>query len=157
MKPAGWVLKSEPDAFSIDDLIASPEKSTLWDGVRNYQARNNLIAMKKGDRAFFYHSSCPVPGIVGEMVVVAEAVPDATQFDAASPYFDAKSNPGKPRWFSPKLRFVRKYPTTFTRDAMFSTSLGGSQLFTHTRLSVVPLSAPEIQAIDRWLRAQTRK
>jgi predicted RNA-binding protein with PUA-like domain len=153
MSAAGWVLKSEPDAFSIDDLIASPQKSTLWDGVRNYQARNNLLAMQKGDRAFFYHSSCPVPGIVGEMVVIAVAVPDATQFDPASPYFDPKSTPDKPRWFAPRLQFVKKYPVTFTRDAMLKTSLGKSQLFTHTRLSVIPLSAAQVKAIDHWLEA----
>jgi predicted RNA-binding protein with PUA-like domain len=153
MRSAGWLLKSEPDAFSIDNLIASPQKSTLWDGVRNYQARNNLVAMQKGDRAFFYHSSCPVPGIVGEMVVTAVAVPDATQFDPASPYFDPKSTPDKPRWFSPRLKFVKKYPATFTRDAMVHTSLGKSQLFTHTRLSVIPLSASDIRVIDQWLGA----
>lgn len=157
MRPAGWLLKSEPETFSIDNLIASPQKSTLWDGVRNYQARNNLVAMQKGDRAFFYHSSCPVTGIVGEMVVAAAAIPDVTQFDEASPYFDSKSTPDKPRWFSPRLRFVKKYPATFTRDAMARTSLGKSQLFTHTRLSVIPLSASEIKAIDQWLGAQVRK
>ncbi|HMV36898.1 MAG TPA: EVE domain-containing protein, partial [Turneriella sp.] len=75
MKPAGWLLKSEPETFSIDNLQASPQKTTLWDGVRNYMARNNLVAMQKGDRAFFYHSSCPVPGIVGEMVVASAAMP----------------------------------------------------------------------------------
>ncbi|GAB4441608.1 MAG: EVE domain-containing protein [Turneriella sp.] len=151
------MLKSEPDAFSIDNLIASPQKSTLWDGVRNYQSRNNLLAMQKGDRAFFYHSSCPVTGIVGEMVVTAVAVPDVTQFDTASPYFDAKSTFDKPRWFSPRLKFVKKYPVTFTREAMARTSLGRSQLFTHSRLSVIPLSASQMKAIDQWLGAQVRK
>ncbi|HNA80031.1 MAG TPA: EVE domain-containing protein [Turneriella sp.] len=157
MKPAGWLLKSEPETFSIDNLQASPQKTTLWDGVRNYMARNNLVAMQKGDRAFFYHSSCPVPGIVGEMVVASAAMPDPAQFDAASPYFDARSTPEKPRWFAPKMKFVKKYPATFTREQMVHTSLGSSQLFTHTRLSVIALSAAEIKAIDQWLGALARK
>ncbi len=157
MKPAGWLLKSEPDTFSIDHLKKSPQKTTLWDGVRNYMARNNLLAMQKGDRAFFYHSSCPVPGIVGEMVVDSAAIPDPTQFDATSPYYDPKSTPEKPRWFAPKLKFMQKYSETFTREQMAHTILSNSQLFTHTRLSVIALSAAEVKAIDQWLGAHKRK
>lgn len=157
MKSAGWLLKSEPETYSIDSLNAAKQKSALWDGVRSYQARNNLLAMRKGDRAFFYHSSCQEIGIVGEMVVAAAAVPDATQFDAASPGFDPKSTPLNPRWFAPRLKLVRRYTAVFTRRAMANTRLGKSQLFTHTRLSVIPLSAAEIQVIDAWLATQAGK
>lgn len=157
MKAAGWLLKSEPDTFSIDNLMAAPQKTTFWDGVRNYAARNNLVAMQKGDRAFFYHSSCPVTGIVGEMIVAAVAEADASQFDPTSPYFDAKSTPEKPRWFAPRMKFVKKYPATFTRAAMARTVLAQSQLFMQPRLSVVPLAAAEVKAIDAWLGAQGRK
>lgn len=152
MKVAAWLLKSEPDTFGIDALAAAPEKSTLWDGVRNYQARNNLVAMQKNDRAFFYHSSCPVPAIVGEMTVIETAKPDPTQFDPDSPYFDAKSTPEKPRWFTPRLKFVRKYNAILTREAMAKTAMAKSQLFTHTRLSVIPLSAADVRVIDTWLK-----
>jgi predicted RNA-binding protein with PUA-like domain len=105
---AYWLLKTEPDAFSIDDL----ERLGVapWDGVRAYMARNNLQAMKVGERAFFYHSSCDPPGVVGICEVVREAYPDHTAFDPASRYYDARSNPDKPRWFMPDVRFVTKFP-----------------------------------------------
>lgn len=151
MKMAAWLLKSEPDTFSIDALARSPGQKTLWDGVRNFQARNYLLAMQVGERAFFYHSSCPNPGIVGEMVVVAKATPDPTQFDPQSPYYDAKSTREKPRWFAPELKLVRKYPVVFSRKAMAKTALAQSLLFTHSRLSVMPLSPAAVAAIERWL------
>ena len=108
-----WLLKSEPDEFSIDDLAAAKKQTTSWFGVRNYQARNFMRdQMKKGDRAFFYHSSCPEPGIAGTAEITAQAYPDATQFDKKSPYFDAKASRDAPRWISvdvtltEKLRFI---------------------------------------------------
>lgn len=152
MKAAAWLLKSEPDTFGIDHLIAAPQQATLWDGVRNYQARNYLLAMKKGDRAFFYHSSAPITGIAGEMTVIAEAVPDPSQFDVNSPYFDAKSTPEKPLWFSPKLKFVKKYPEVLTRQNLAKTALKNSLLFKSFRLSVIPLSVSEMKIIDRLLQ-----
>lgn len=152
MKIAAWVLKSEPDAFSIDDLMRLTQRTTLWDGVRNYQARNYLCAMKIGDRAFFYHSACAKPAIVGEARVVKEALADPTQFDPESKYFDAKSTQEKPRWFAPKVKFVKKYAVGLTRPVLDQTPVRTSQLFTHTRLSVVPLSAEHVRAIDALLK-----
>ena len=108
-----WLLKSEPDEFSIDDLAAAKKRTTSWFGVRNYQARNFMRdQMQVGDRAFFYHSSCPEPGIAGVVEITAQPYPDATQFERKSPYFDPKATRDAPRWISvdvtltEKLRFV---------------------------------------------------
>jgi predicted RNA-binding protein with PUA-like domain len=104
-----WLLKSEPDAFSIDDLRNCPGRRDHWDGIRNYQARNFMRdGMRKGDLAFFYHSSCPEPGIVGICEIVSAAYPDHTAFDPASKYFDAKSDPENPRWLMVDVRYRRK-------------------------------------------------
>jgi predicted RNA-binding protein with PUA-like domain len=102
-----WLMKSEPDEFSIDDLAAAKNRTTPWFGVRNYQARNFMRdQMRVGDRAFFYHSSCPEPGIAGIAEVVAPAYPDATQFDKKSPYYDAKSTRETPRWVNVDVKFI---------------------------------------------------
>ena len=104
-----WLLKSEPDAFSIDDLMHRPNQTEHWDGVRNYQARNMLRdQMKKGDKAFFYHSNCKVPGIVGIIRIVKEGYPDYTALDPESKYYDPKSDPDNPRWFMVDVKFERK-------------------------------------------------
>ena len=104
-----WLMKSEPDEFSIDDLAAAKGRTTPWFGVRNYQARNFMRdQMRIGDRAFFYHSSCPEPGIAGIAEVSAQAYPDATQFDKKSPYFDPKATREAPRWFNVDVTFVEK-------------------------------------------------
>lgn len=144
-----WVLKSEPDSFGIDHLMAAKKQSTLWDGVRNYMARNNLRAMQVGDRGYFYHSSCKVPGIVGEMQVVATAIPDVTQFDPKSPYYDAKSTPEQPLWYAPQLKFVKKYKVELTRDILEAAGLGDSKIFKSFRLSVIPLTAKEAKIIEK--------
>ena len=103
-----WLMKSEPSAFSIDDLKTMPEQTEHWDGVRNFQACSMMRdQMKVGDCAFFYHSNCPVPGIVGLMEVVGEGYPDHTAFDPNSKYFDEKSNPGRPRWFMVDIKYIR--------------------------------------------------
>ena len=103
-----WLMKSEPSAFSIDDLKTMPDHTEHWDGVRNYQARNMMRdQMKAGDRAFFYHSNCMVPGIVGLMEVVRQGYPDHTAFDSGSKYFDPKSDPDKPRWFMVDVKYIR--------------------------------------------------
>src|SRR5437667_5765277 len=108
---AFWLLKSEPDEFSIDDLAAAPGKTTAWFGVRNYQARNFMLKeMQIGDKVFFYHSSCPEPGIAGIAEVSSAAYPDESQFDRKSPYFDAEAKRESPRWFNVDVRFVRKTP-----------------------------------------------
>jgi predicted RNA-binding protein with PUA-like domain len=104
-----WLMKSEPDEFSIDDLAAAKNRTTAWFGVRNYTARNFMRdQMQVGDRVFFYHSSCPEPGIAGIAEVSSPAYPDATQFDKKNPHYDAKSSPDAPRWVNVDVKFVEK-------------------------------------------------
>ena len=104
-----WLIKSEPDAFSIDDLKNCPGKKDHWDGIRNYQARNFMRDdMKKGDQVLFYHSNCKEPGIVGIAEIVSDAYPDHTAFDANEKYFDPKSDPENPRWLMVDVRYKRK-------------------------------------------------
>ena len=104
-----WLMKSEPDDCSIDDLAAMPAQTVAWYGVRNYQARNFMVhQMRPGDLAFFYHSSCSQPGIAGIVRVSADAAPDATQFDPQSRFFDDKATREKPRWFCVDVTFVRQ-------------------------------------------------
>jgi predicted RNA-binding protein with PUA-like domain len=107
---AYWLFKTEPDAFSIDDLASRPNQTEPWDGVRNYQARNFLrddIAL--GDFVYIYHSSCKSVGIAGVAEVVKAGYPDTTQFDPESKYFDPKSDPATPRWFRVDVKFVEKF------------------------------------------------
>jgi predicted RNA-binding protein with PUA-like domain len=104
-----WLMKSEPSEFSIDDLAAAPDRSTAWFGVRNYQARNFMRdQMTVGDLAFFYHSSCPEPGIAGIVRVSKPAYPDASQFDRKSPYYDPKAKRDAPRWLNVDVKLVKK-------------------------------------------------
>lgn len=110
-----WLMKSEPDAFSIDDLQQRPQQTEHWDGVRNYQARNMMRdSMKIGDQVFFYHSNCELPGIVGIAEVVREGYPDFTAFDPDDKHFDPKSHPDKPTWFMVDVKFVRKLKRTIS-------------------------------------------
>ena len=110
-----WLMKSEPDTFSIDDLQQRPAQTEHWDGVRNYQARNMMRdEMKIGDQVFFYHSNCELPGIVGIAEVVREGYPDFTAFDPDDKHFDPKSNPDKPTWFMVDVKFVRKLKRTIS-------------------------------------------
>jgi predicted RNA-binding protein with PUA-like domain len=112
---AQWLMKSEPDAFGIDDLAARPEQTEPWDGVRNYQARNMMRdEMKPGDQIFFYHSNTKEPGIVGIAEVVREGYPDHTAFDPDAKYYDPKSDPDNPRWFMVDLKYVRHLQRTIT-------------------------------------------
>ncbi len=102
-----WLMKSEPDEVSFDDLLAAPGNTVAWFGVRNYQARNFMRdAMSVGDGILFYHSSCAVPGVAGIAAVASSPYPDATQFDAASPYHDPKATREQPRWISVDVRAV---------------------------------------------------
>ncbi|MBK9608018.1 MAG: EVE domain-containing protein [Betaproteobacteria bacterium] len=104
-----WLMKSEPDEFSIDDLAAAPERTVAWFGVRNYQARNFMRdQMRVGDQVFFYHSSCPQPGIAGVATVSRQAYPDSTQFEAKSKYFDPKATSETPRWFNVDVKLRKK-------------------------------------------------
>jgi predicted RNA-binding protein with PUA-like domain len=109
-----WLMKSEPDVYSIDDL--ERDRTELWDGVRNYQARNFLITMALGDQAFFYHSNTKPPGIVGLMEIVETNVVDPTQFDQSSKYYDPKSPPDKPRWHTVTVGYVETFKTCITLD-----------------------------------------
>ena len=105
-----WLMKSEPGEYSIDDLVAESDQSTYWDGIRNYQARNFMRdGMKVGDQAFFYHSSCKIPGITGIAEITREAYSDHTAFDASDKHFDAKSDPNNPRWLMVDIQLVRKF------------------------------------------------
>ena len=101
-----WLMKSEPDAYSIDSL--KRDGVTLWDGIRNYQARNFMRKMAKGDKVFFYHSNCKPPGIVGLMEVIDLNIVDPTQFEKKSKYYDPKSNPNNPRWDCVKVKYIFK-------------------------------------------------
>ena len=101
-----WLMKSEPDAYSIETL--EKEKETIWDGIRNYQARNFMRKMSIGDQAFFYHSNCKTPGIVGLMKIVSKNIIDPTQFDKNSKYYDSKSEKSNPRWDCVKVQFLIK-------------------------------------------------
>lgn len=110
-----WLLKSEPDVFGIDDLARAPQRTTAWEGVRNYQARNLLRdGFRKGDLAFFYHSSCAEPGIAGIVEVVREAYADPTQFDARSEYHDPASTRESPRWYCVDVRLQRRIEPVIT-------------------------------------------
>ena len=140
-----WLMKSEPDEFSIDDLVRAVKKTTPWFGVRNYQARNFMRdEMQLGDLALFYHSSCEVPGIAGIVEVARLAYPDATQFDYKSRYFDAKAKRDKPRWFNVDVRLVRKtrlLPLSKLRD---SPQLADMRLLQRgNRLSITPVEPAE--------------
>ncbi len=114
-----WLLKSEPNTFSIDTLAKAPKQTTAWDGVRNFQARNMLRdSMKKGDQAFFYHSSCDVPGIAGIVSIVKEGYPDKTAFAPKHHHYDAESNADAPRWFVVEVKLVRKFERIITLDEL---------------------------------------
>jgi predicted RNA-binding protein with PUA-like domain len=145
-----WLIKSEPSSFSIDDLARAPRKTTAWDGVRNYQARNMLRdQMRKGDQAFFYHSSCDVPGVAGVVEVVRTGYPDVTAFDPKDDHYDPESKRDDPRWFMVDVRLVRKLARVITLDELRAVrGLSGMQLLKRgNRLSVMPVSAREWQLV----------
>lgn len=148
-----WLMKSEPEAFSIDDLARAPRKTTCWDGVRNYQARNMLRdEMKKGDLAFFYHSNCEVPGIVGVAEVVREGYPDHTAFDPDDHHFDPKSDPDKPRWFMVDVKLKKKFARVVSLRELKSYAdreLSDFRLLAKgNRLSVMPVTAAQWRFIE---------
>ena len=142
-----WLMKSEPSEFGIDDLAERPRKTEPWDGVRNYQARNMMRdEMKKDDLAFFYHSNCDEPGIVGLMRVVREGYPDATAFDPDDDHYDPKSDPKAPRWFLVDVELVRKLKRTIPlKELKAQRELAQLALVRKgNRLSVMPV------AVDEW-------
>ncbi len=139
---AYWLMKSEPDAYSIDDLQRDGRE--MWDGIRNYQARNMMRDdMRIGDEVLFYHSSCKVPGVVGTARVASEPYPDPTQFDPESKYFDPKSNEDDPRWILVDVEFVRKFDEPVTLADIKSRSELDDMILTRrgNRLSIMPVEA----------------
>jgi len=146
---AYWLMKSEPDAFSIDDL--ANVKKEPWSGVRNYQARNFMWKdMVVGDGIFFYHSNAKVPGIVGIAKVASAAYPDPTQFDPESDYWDPKATPEKPRWFLVDVAFERKFKSVLSLETLKANAdrLGDFVLLNRgTRLSVLPVTKAQWQTL----------
>ncbi|HET7631332.1 MAG TPA: EVE domain-containing protein [Gemmatimonadaceae bacterium] len=153
-----WLVKSEPAAFSFDDLVASPGRTTCWDGVRNYQARNFMRdGMKQGDLVLFYHSSTEPMAVVGVARVVREAYPDHTQFEVGNPHFDARSKPGAPTWVMVDLQAVERFGQAVTLAELRKTrGLDKMALLQRgSRLSVQPVSAKEFEIV-RGLGAPVR-
>ena len=148
-----WLMKSEPDEFSIDDLVRSPRQTAPWFGVRNYQARNFMRdEMRPGDRVFFYHSSCPEPGIAGVAEVVSVAHPDTTQFDRESPYFDPKTTREAPRWVSVDVKCVRKTRLVGLAELRRHPELTQMRVLARgNRLSVMPVEPKEWAFITKNL------
>ena len=140
-----WLMKSEPAEFSIDDLVRAAKNTTPWFGVRNYQARNFMRdEMQLGDLAFFYHSSCEVPGIAGIVEIARLAYPDATQFDYKSKYFDPKATRDKPRWFNVDVRLVKKTRLVPLSELRDYPKLAEMQLLQRgNRLSITPVDPAE--------------
>lgn len=157
-KPSYWLMKSEPDAFSIDDLEKRPKQIEPWNGVRNYQVRNMFRdQMKQGDLAFFYHSSCPEPGIYGAMKIVSNAYPDPTQFDPKSDYYDGKSTLEDPRWLLVDVQFLQKFdqPVLLSKLRENEDKLEGLRVLEKgTRLSVTPVKAEHWKVITKLAGAK---
>lgn len=140
-----WLMKTEPSTFGVDDLAKKPKKTAMWDGVRNYQARNSLRDdFKKGDQAFLYHSSTDVKGVAGIVKVVRTAYPDPTQFDKKSDHYDPASTREDPRWFVVDVQLVRRTKRVITLDEMrahATRELDGMVLLQRgSRLSITPVS-----------------
>lgn len=142
-----WLMKSEPSVYGLEDLAR--DRQTLWDGVRNYQARNFLREMQPGDLAFFYHSNTTPPGIAGLMQIVQSGVDDPTQFDAQSKYYDPKSTPAAPRWQTVQVEYSETFPVfipleqlrqQFSPDDLWVVRSGN-------RLSVMPVALTVAEAI----------
>jgi predicted RNA-binding protein with PUA-like domain len=141
-----WLMKSEPDVYSIDDLERDGE--TLWDGVRNYSARNNMQAMEVGDLVLYYHSRQDPPGVVGVARVCSESYPDPTQFDEKSKYHDAKSTEEKPRWWLVDVEFVEKFDRLVSlHDIKDRDDLADMVLVNNSRLSVQPVKKEEFEIV----------
>lgn len=147
-----WLMKSEPTDYSIQNL--QQERQTIWDGVRNYQARNFLRKMNKNDLVFFYHSNTKTPGIVGLMKAIENNVIDPTQFDVESKYYDSKATPEKPRWQTVTVEFVATFPKIITLTQLKAKFDGDRLLLVRkgNRLSVMPIMedvAREILAMSK--------
>ena len=143
-----WLMKSEPSTFGIDHLARAKNRTTAWDGVRNYQARNFLRdQMKKGDLAFFYHSSCDVPGIAGIVKIVREGYPDRSAFDKKDDHYDPDSDPQNPRWYVVDVQLETKFDDVITLEVLREHSKGQLKdmllLKRGNRLSITPVTKQE--------------
>lgn len=145
MDKSHWLLKSEPETFSIAHLRSVPKQTTCWDGVRNYQARNFLRdKIKVRDEAFFYHSNANPPGIAGIVKVVKSGYPDPTQFDPKSQYYDKTASRDEPRWYSVDIKLERVFPTLISLEELKTCkSLKDMALLQRSRLSVQPVTSSE--------------
>jgi len=143
-----WLMKSEPDAYSIDQLAA--DKTTAWTGIRNYQARNFMRdQMSKGDRVFFYHSNCNPPGIIGVAEVCKLAYPDETQFDPNNHYFDSTATRDQPRWLNVDIRFIKKNRLVSLDELRQHPALQNMRILARgNRLSITPVDPSEWQYIE---------
>jgi predicted RNA-binding protein with PUA-like domain len=152
-----WLVKSEPETFSFDDLLAAPGRTTHWDGVRNFAARNHLRAMKKGDRVLFYHSSAKPTAVVGIAEVAREAYPDPTALDKKDPHFDPKSKAEDPTWFMVDIKAVESLKRPVSLDEIKKIkALANMALIRLGRLSVQPVTPEEFETITR-LGSETAK
>jgi predicted RNA-binding protein with PUA-like domain len=142
-----WLMKSEPDVYSIADLKG--DRTSMWDGVRNYQARNFLRQMSRGDLVFFYHSNTKIPGIVGLVRVVETGIADPSQFDMNSEYYDAKSQFDAPRWQTVKVEFIEEFAKLISLDELKQKFSDDEILLVRkgNRLSVMPISESAAQKI----------
>jgi predicted RNA-binding protein with PUA-like domain len=148
-----WLMKSEPSEVSIDHLAERPNQTVDWWGVRNYAARNFMRSMKLGDRAFFYHSSCPEPGVAGIVEIVKEAYPDPTQFEAGGEYYDPKSPKDDPRWSTVEVKLVRKVKLLALADMRAHPELQNMAILRKgNRLSVTPVEPAEWKAVEALLK-----
>lgn len=146
---AYWLMKSEPEEFGIDNLLAAPAQTVPWIGVRNYQARNFMRdQMQVGDGVLFYHSSCPEPGVAGLAEVASGAYPDPSQFDADGKYYDAKATREQPRWFCVDVRAREKTPLLALKDMRTLPALEEMALLQKgSRLSITPVTAAQWRAV----------
>jgi len=149
-----WLMKSEPDEVSIDDVMSAKGKTVPWFGVRNYQARNFMRdAMQVGDGVLFYHSSCPEPGIAGIAEVVSGPYPDATQFDPKSHYYDAKATQEQPRWISVDVKGVRKTRLLSLAEMRTLPQLEDMVVLQKgSRLSITPVTPAQWSAVTKLLK-----
>ncbi|MBS0345586.1 MAG: EVE domain-containing protein [Proteobacteria bacterium] len=152
-----WLMKSEPDDVSIDDLQKRPDQTVPWYGVRNYQARNFMRdGMQIGDGVLFYHSGCAEPGIAGVARVASTAYPDATQFDPASRYYDPKATPEQPRWLHVDVQFVRKTRLVGLPELRRHPELENMRVLARgNRLSITPVEPAEWRFIVGQLLGAT--
>ena len=151
-----WLIKSEPDVFSIRDLAKAKRQTTHWEGVRNYQARNFLRAMQAGDRALYYHSNATPSAVAGIVEIVRTAYPDPTAWDPKSDYHDPRASPENPVWSMVDVKLVEMFPREIPLDELRAVkSLAGMELLRRgSRLSVQPVTAAQFRVIETLVRAR---